>query len=73
VWTSYHFEPSLLACKAEVPEETVQAMLCNKPVTKEDAEKVLAQLSTLLHKDYSLNTVYVSLVETGATQESNTV
>jgi hypothetical protein len=69
VWANCRFEPSLLACEAKLSEEVVQAMLCNKPVTKEDAEKVLAQLSTLLQKDYSLNTVSVSLAETGAAQE----
>jgi hypothetical protein len=63
LWTSYRFQLDTLAREAKVSQDTVTAMLCNKPVAKDEAKKVLLQLSTILHQECSLSTVYVSLVE----------
>ena len=61
LWTLYHFDLSVLASTAHVSEKTVQAMLGNQPIERAEAEQVLAQLATLLHKDLNLETVYVAL------------
>jgi hypothetical protein len=62
LWTIYKFNTGVLAIKAKVPPGTIQSMLGNQPVHRREAEKVLEQLSALLHKEYTLQTVYVVLV-----------
>jgi hypothetical protein len=62
LWTMYKFNTGMLAIKAKVPPGTIQAMFGNQPVHRREAEKVLEQLSALLHKEYTLQTVYVVLV-----------
>jgi hypothetical protein len=63
LWTMYQFNSGVLNIKAGVPPGTVQAMLCNQPVHRSEAQKVLAKLSLLLHKECTLSTVYVALIE----------
>jgi len=70
LWMSYHFDLQTLAVQADVAQSTVQAMLCNQPIDRAEAEKILTQLSTLLHKDYRLDTVSVSLHHPAAPHES---
>jgi hypothetical protein len=63
LWSIYRFHSGTLAILARVPPGTVQAMLCNQPIPRHEAQKVLEKLSTLLHKEFTLETVYVALVE----------
>jgi hypothetical protein len=63
LWTIYQFHSERLALAAQVPLGIVQAMLSNQPVERQEAQKVLTQLSTLLHKEFTLSTVYVALIE----------
>ena len=70
LWMSYHFDLESLAMQANVAGSTVQAMLCNQPIERAEAEQILAQLSTLLHKDYRLDTVTVLLHHPAAPHES---
>ena len=65
LWTTYRFNSAHLTMQARVQAGTVQAMLGNQPVPKEDAEKVLATLSTLYHQEYSLETVDIPIIEGG--------
>ena len=62
LWTMYQFHTGLLAIKANVPPGTVQAMVGNQPVRRCEAERVLAQLSAILHQEFTLQTVYVALL-----------
>src|SRR5438105_5549890 len=57
------FDTAALASRARVDLDTVKAMIGCQSVKKEDAQKILAALSTLLHQDYTLDTVYVCLIE----------
>jgi len=50
-----------LAEKAEVPESTILAMFRDEAVERAIAEKVLAALSGILDKKYSLETVKVEI------------
>jgi hypothetical protein len=70
LWTQYRFDISLLASTAHVPENTIQAMLGNQPIDRAEAEQVLTHLSALLHKEYSLDTVYVTLSKPVSTHEA---
>jgi hypothetical protein len=63
LWTMYQFHCGTLAILAKVPPGIVQAMLCNQPISRHDAQKVLEKLSALLHKELTLSTVYVALKE----------
>jgi hypothetical protein len=63
LWTIYQFHSGQLAIAARVALHTVQAMLCNQPVDREEAQKVLEKLSALLRKEFTLETVYVALIE----------
>jgi hypothetical protein len=63
LWTMYQFHCDTLAILAKVPPGIVQAMLCNQPISRHDAQKVLEKLSALLHKEFTLSTVYVALIE----------
>jgi hypothetical protein len=57
LWNKHKFHSGMLTIKAKVPPGTVQAMLRNQPVAREHAEKILAALSELVHKDYTLQSV----------------
>jgi hypothetical protein len=59
----YQFHSGALVTLAKVALHTVEAMLCNQPIPRNDAQKVLDSLSALLHKELRLSTVYVALIE----------
>jgi len=63
MWLSYHFDLPMLVETSGVSDETVQKMLNCLPVAREDAEKVLSHLSTILHRECSLNTMHVPLIQ----------
>jgi hypothetical protein len=63
LWTIYQFHTGTLAILAKVPPGTVQAMIYNQPIPRNEAQKVLEKLSALLHKEFTLSTVYVALIE----------
>ena len=63
LWSRYKFHSGMLAIKAKVPPGTVQAMLCNQPIPRDFARNILIALSELVHKDYTLQSVYVALAD----------
>jgi hypothetical protein len=63
LWTMYQLDMGKLNIMAGVPVGTVYAMIGNQPVRRENAQKVLDKLSTLFHQEYTLETVYVALIE----------
>ena len=62
LWARYKFSVRTLAILAEVPEETIKTMMYGR-VSREVAQKVLDQLSPLIHWECTLETVYVELRE----------
>jgi hypothetical protein len=72
LWSHHQFLPDLFAHEAKVSVDAVQAMLGNKPATKEDAEKVLSTLSVLYHQEYTLETVYVPIRDEEENDDANT-
>jgi hypothetical protein len=70
LWNWYRFSVTELAALTNA--SVVHAMLGNQPVRLEDAKNVLAQLSLLLHKDFPLKNVSVSLMESDTTSHENT-
>jgi hypothetical protein len=67
LWISHRFDSRTLATEASVPHETVLAMMSYFPVERSDAEKVLDKLSAIIHRECTLSTVYVPLIEEGNT------
>jgi hypothetical protein len=65
LWNLYRFHSDQLAVEAKVPLGAVQAMLCNQPIPRDYAQKILDTLSALLHKKvgYTLQSTYVALAE----------
>lgn len=61
VWREHRFRVDLVASRAGVPENTIYTMLRYRPVKPEEAQKVLATLSTLYQQEYTLSTVSVRL------------
>ena len=61
LWRVHRFRVDLVASQAGVPEDTLYTMLSYRPVKQEEAQKVLATLSTLYHQEYTLSTVSVRL------------
>ncbi len=59
----HHFNVAELASKASTHELTVVAMLRAQPVYRVQAEKVLKVLSDMTKLQYSLENVYVPLIE----------
>jgi hypothetical protein len=70
IWVMRPFHAEVLATQAGVDLSTVRAMLCNQPVEQGHAQKVLAQLSILRQRDYTLSTVYVQLGDGSSTEPS---
>ena len=60
---TYHIKTGALVLLTGVPEETIEAMLVYRPVEKDDAQKVLDELSQLLRRECTFKTVYVPLRE----------
>ena len=67
LWISHRFDSRILATEASVPHETVLAMMSYFPVERSDAEKVLDKLSAIIHRECTLSTVYIPLIEEGNT------
>jgi len=65
LWREHRFRVDLVASEAGLSEETVLSMLRYQPVSREEAQKVLAALSKLYHREYSLLTVSVRLLAEG--------
>jgi hypothetical protein len=61
LYERYHFDSKKLADLAKVDEQLILSMFRMDPVRREDAIKVLAALSVLVNRDYSLETVRVVL------------
>ena len=60
---TYHIKTCALVLLTGVSEETIEAMLTYRPVEQEDAQKVLNELSELLQRECTFETVYVPLRE----------
>ena len=65
LWRLHRFHVDFVAIQAEVSEETILTMLRYQPVSKEDAQKVLAVLSELYQQEYTLSTVSIRLLPEG--------
>ena len=61
LWREHRFRVDLVARRAGVSENTLYTMLSYQPVRQEEAQKVLATLSTLYQQEYTLSTVSVRL------------
>ena len=59
----YDFKSDILALLTGVSEQTIQDMLIYRPVERSDAQKVLDELSILLLRECTFETVYVPLRE----------
>ena len=57
------FKSDILAILAEVPEKTIQDMLLSRPIHKEEAQKVLEEISILLREECTFENTYVPLTE----------
>jgi hypothetical protein len=63
LWTLHKFHSGALAIKAKVPPGTVKAMLSNQPIARDDAQKVIAALSSLVQREYTLQSVSLATLE----------
>jgi hypothetical protein len=63
LWCKHRFRVDTLARGAGVPEDTIYTMLRFRPVAPCDAAKVLAELGRIYERDYTFETVWVSLLE----------
>ena len=59
VWREHRFRVYIVAKEAAVPEGTVHAMLRHQAVGRQEVQKVLAALSHLYSREYTLETVRV--------------
>jgi hypothetical protein len=73
LWTSYRFRPRILALLAEVPEQTIHAMLMYQPIKHSDAQKVLNNLSTLIRRECTFETMYVPICDEKGNNDANTI
>jgi hypothetical protein len=63
LWMTHRFQPRMLSRLAKVPEQTIHNMLMYFPVECSDAQKVLPQLSMLIHRECTFETMYVPLID----------
>ncbi len=63
LWLQFRFGSDVLAEKAGVSEDAILRMFRCKEVSYEIAVKVLEALSTLVGKEYTLDTVRVNLIQ----------
>ncbi len=61
LWKKHQFRVAELAAMTELPEETINATVCGIAVKRDVAEKVLAQVSRLVHRECTLETVRVRI------------
>lgn len=64
VWREYPFHTGALSIRAKVLPGTIIAMLSANRVPRGDAEKVLAKISEISGRKYTLSTVFVPVIET---------
>jgi hypothetical protein len=62
IWREHRFRVDLVARGAGISEETVFTMLRFQAVKARDASQVLAELSRLYRREYTLKTVRVRLI-----------
>lgn len=58
----YHLSTVELAQKAKVAPDTVYFLLVGHPITRQQAEQILATISALVGQRYTLDTVQVMLL-----------
>jgi hypothetical protein len=63
LWKKHQFRVAEIAAMTELPEEDLQAMVCGIAVKRDVAEKVLAQVSRLIHRECTLETMRVPIAE----------
>ena len=67
IWREHRFRVDIVAREADVQEKVVLTMLRFQPVEARDAASVLAVLSRLYSREYTLFTVRVRLIGKGDT------
>ena len=75
IYVARGFQPYLIDVLAGTPAGTTDNMMQGIPVTRPDAESVLAVLSRKFSENYHLNSVLVALLEgeiNGGTTPTNT-
>lgn len=63
LYMEHRFDIHTVAFLASVPDSTLTAMVGYQPVELAEAQRVLVQLSKLLHKELTLDTVDVPLIQ----------
>ena len=58
----YHLNIANLAQKAKVAADTVYFLMVGRPITRQQAEQILATMSTLVGQSYTLENVQVALL-----------
>jgi hypothetical protein len=72
LWMTHRFQPRCISLLAGVPEQTIHNMMVYLPVSRNDAQKVLMKLSTLIHRECTLETVYVPIRDEEGNDDANT-
>jgi hypothetical protein len=72
LWTTHRFQPRCISLLAGVPEQTIHAMMMYLPVDRDDAQKVLDKLSTLIRQECTLETMYVPIRDEKGNDDANT-
>jgi len=72
LWMTHRFQPRCISLLAGVPEQTIHAMMMYLLVDRDDAQKVLIQLSVLYRQEYTLETVYVPIRDEKGNDDANT-
>jgi hypothetical protein len=72
LWMNYPFQTLTLAILSDVPEQIIYEMIVGLPVERDDALRVLDKLSTLIHKECTLETVYVPIRDEEGNGDANT-
>ncbi len=63
LYEKHQFPIELLAEMAELPAETINATICGIPTRRDVVEKVLEQVSVLIHQECTVESVQVSLLQ----------
>jgi hypothetical protein len=72
LWMNYPFQTRTLSLLSDVSMQTIDEMIVGLPVGRNDAKKVLDKLSKLIHKECTLKTVHVSLLEEEGNEDATT-
>jgi hypothetical protein len=65
IWREHRFRVDIVAREAGVPMNAIFALLRFQPVEAQNAIKVLDELSSLYHQEYTLETVRIKLIDKG--------